>query len=173
MLTSNTSKESHYRGPGTIRRPARWYHFVALSHKQRITVKFHNKLIIRHSKYIRDLYSFKLQNACNRVDRGNLVLRHFTPHYLPSSEGIACWVEELNALCLDSKAKKWKYKIFHLLECDNRTHNLYSHSLWLYRFFIIKIAQSIRITYIISSLHQLHTKTLRRLSKCKLIKTLS
>ena len=48
------------------------------------------------------------------------MLRHYVPHFPPSSEGIACWLSELNAaLYLDTRVKKWKYKckkIFLLLE---------------------------------------------------------
>ena len=55
--------------------------------------------------------SFTLYPAHSRVDWGNLVLRHSVPHFPPNSGGIACWVAELNAaLCLDTRAKKWKYK---------------------------------------------------------------
>ena len=55
--------------------------------------------------------SFTLYPAHSRVGRGNLVLRHSVPHFLPNSGGIACWVAKLNvALNLDTRAKKWKYK---------------------------------------------------------------
>ena len=64
--------------------------------------------------------SFTLYPAHSRVGRRNLVLRHSVPHFPPSFGGIACWVAELNAaLCLDTRAKKWKYKckkIFYFLE---------------------------------------------------------
>ena len=41
------------------------------------------------------------------VGRGNLVLQHSVPHFLPNSGGIAYWVVELNAaLCLDTRVKK-------------------------------------------------------------------
>ena len=34
-------------------------------------------------------------------------------HFLSNSEGIACWMAELNeALCLVTRARKWKYLIF-------------------------------------------------------------
>ena len=54
--------------------------------------------------------SFTLYPAHSRVGRGNLVLRHSVPHFLPNSGAIACWVAELNAaLNLDTRAKKYKY----------------------------------------------------------------
>ena len=57
------------------------------------------------------IISFTLYPAHSRVRRGNVVLRHFVPHFPPSSGGIACWMAELNAaLSLDTRAKKWKYK---------------------------------------------------------------
>ena len=56
-------------------------------------------------------FSFILYPAHSRVGRGNLELRHSAPHFLSNSGGIACWVAELKAaLCLDTWAKKWKYK---------------------------------------------------------------
>ena len=49
--------------------------------------------------------------AHNRVGTGNLVLKHSAPHFLAYSGGIAYGVVELNAaLCLDTRAKKLKYK---------------------------------------------------------------
>ena len=55
-----------------------------------------------------------------RIGRGDLVLRQTVPHFPPSSGGIACSMAEVNAaLCLDTRAKKWKYKcnlIFRFLE---------------------------------------------------------
>ena len=57
------------------------------------------------------IISFTLYPAHGSVGRGNLVLRHSVPHFLPNSGGIACWVAELNAaLNFDTRAKKWKYK---------------------------------------------------------------
>ena len=41
-------------------------------------------------------YTFTLYPAHSNVGRGNLVLRHFVPHLLPNSGGIACRVTELN-----------------------------------------------------------------------------
>ena len=35
-------------------------------------------------------FSFTLYPAHSRADRGNLVLRHSVPHFLPNSGGIAC-----------------------------------------------------------------------------------
>ena len=61
-----------------------------------------------------------LYPAHSRIGRGNLVLRHTVSHFPLSSGGIAWWVAELNAaLCLDTRAKKWKYKCketFHFFE---------------------------------------------------------
>ena len=36
--------------------------------------------------------SFTLHLAHSMVGRGNLVLRHSVPHFLPDSGGVACWV---------------------------------------------------------------------------------
>ena len=67
--------------------------------------------------------SFALYPAHSRVGSENLVLRHSVPHSPPSSEGIACWVAELKTvLCLDTRAKKWKYKYF-ISSSGDRTHN--------------------------------------------------
>ena len=39
------------------------------------------------------------------------LLRHSVHHFQPNSGGIACWVAETNAaLCLNIRAKKWKYQ---------------------------------------------------------------
>ena len=46
-----------------------------------------------------------------RKGRRNLALRHSVSHFPLNSGGIACQVAEHNAaLCLDTRAKKWKYK---------------------------------------------------------------
>ena len=48
--------------------------------------------------------------------RENLVLRHSVHHFPPDSRGIVCGVAEFNdALCLDTRAKKWKYKYFDIV----------------------------------------------------------
>ena len=53
-----------------------------------------------------------LYPAHSRVDRENLVLRHFESHFPPNSRGIACWVAELNvALCLDTKAEELRVEV--------------------------------------------------------------
>ena len=67
--------------------------------------------------------SFTLYHS--RVFRGNLVLRHYVSHYPPSSGSIACWVAELNAaLCLDNRAKKWKYTSKYFISSSgDRTHD--------------------------------------------------
>ena len=41
-------------------------------------------------------------------------------HFPQNSEGIACWVAQLNAaLCLVTRTRKWKYYIFHLVEWES------------------------------------------------------
>ena len=59
-----------------------------------------------------------------KVGRGNLVLRHSVLHFSPSSGGIACWVAELKAaLCLEARAKKWKYKCKWIIQILERESN--------------------------------------------------
>ena len=56
-------------------------------------------------------FNFTLYPLHSKVDRANLVLRHFVPHFTPNFLDIGCWVAELNAaLCVDTRAKKWKYE---------------------------------------------------------------
>ena len=91
----------------TVPQRIKWKYTI--NRKHRITIFYNNQSI-----------SFTLYPAHSRVGRGNLVSRHSVPHFLPNSEGIACWVAERNAvLWLDTRAKKRKYKfkqVFHLLE---------------------------------------------------------
>ena len=69
-------------------------------------------LIIYANDIFKTFISFTLYPAHSRVGRGNLVLRHSIPPFLPNFGGIACWVAQLNAaLCLDTRTKKWKDNI--------------------------------------------------------------
>ena len=57
------------------------------------------------------LYLF---HAVFRTQQGrqNIVLRHSVSQFPSNFGGIACCVAELHAaLCLDTRAKKWKYKL--------------------------------------------------------------
>ena len=57
-------------------------------------------IVINKIKYI----SFTLFPAYSRVGSENILLRHFVPHFLLNSGGIACWVAELSAaLCQQDK----------------------------------------------------------------------
>ena len=94
-----------------------WYSNLdlVLRHNFNIFKQMHRQLcfmITGGLKYIKSkLISFTLHPARSRVGTGNLVL-HFVPHFPQNSEGIACWVAELNAtFCLDTRAKKRKYKL--------------------------------------------------------------
>ena len=86
-------------------------------------------LPLRHDACIKKIISFTLYPAHIRVGRGNLVLRLTVPHFPLSSRGVAYWGAELNAaLCLDNRAKKWKYKckqIFYLLEWGSNLQPVY------------------------------------------------
>ena len=65
-------------------------------------------------------FSFTLYPACSRVGRGGLVLRQSVPHVLSKSRGIRCSVAVLYAaLCLDTRMKKWNYKVFHFLQWES------------------------------------------------------
>ena len=46
-----------------------------------------------------------LYSAHSRAGRGNLVLRHSVPYFSTNSGGIAYWVAELNAACLEIEEK--------------------------------------------------------------------
>ena len=73
--------------------------------------RFINTSLNYERNIIKIIISFTLHPIHSRVGRGNLLLRHSVPHFLPNSGGIACLVAELNAaLCLDTRAKKWEYK---------------------------------------------------------------
>ena len=94
-----------------------WKNFIHIRSVWRSTPFTLNSLpeIQREDKLIYksfiDKISFILYPAHGRVVRGNLVLSHSVPHFLPNSRGNACWVAELNAtLCFNTRAKKWKYK---------------------------------------------------------------
>ena len=63
-------------------------------------------------------FNFTLYPAHWRVGRGNLVLRHSVPHFLPYSGGIACWVAELNAAPFLLLSKRQNRN-----NSTNRTHN--------------------------------------------------
>ena len=64
-------------------------------------------------------FSFTLYPAHSRERRGNLVLRHFVPHFPPNSGDINCLVTQFYAaLCHDTRGKKWKYKKFLWVEID-------------------------------------------------------
>ena len=87
----------------------------------RLTLCIREHMASHHGFIIKKkLINFTLYPAHSRVGRGNLLLRHSVPHFLPNSGGIACLGAELNAaLNLDPRAEKWKHKfkkIFHFLE---------------------------------------------------------
>ena len=56
--------------------------------------------------------------------RGNLVLRHSVPHFLPNSGGIACWVAELNATRhQNEEMKNINLNKYFISSSGDRTHN--------------------------------------------------
>ena len=61
-----------------------------------------------HKKYLNQLH------AVSRTPQDGfliLLLRHSVHHFPPNYGDIECRMEEPNAaLCLDTRAKKWKYK---------------------------------------------------------------
>ena len=71
-------------------------------------------------------FNFKLYPAHSRVGRGNLVLWHSVPLFLPNSGGIACWVAQLNAaLCLDTSWRNGNINLskYFISSSGDRTHN--------------------------------------------------
>ena len=102
----------HYRWHNELkdrRYPLKWrYDQARIDWSRKFIITVTEKIYCYIHTY---LLSFTLFPAHSRVGRGNLVLRHSVAHFPPNSGGIACWVAELNAaLCLDTRAKKWKYK---------------------------------------------------------------
>ena len=53
------------------------------------TLEYTGKLSVKR-KFFYQLHASRMYPAHSRVGRGNLVLRHFVPHFLPNSGGFAC-----------------------------------------------------------------------------------
>ena len=85
-------------------------------------MRFWNWLVLYEisSFYFIYLHIFTLYPAHSRVGRGNLMLRHFVPHFLPNSGSIACWVTELNTQCFFFKfsSKLGSNKLLSRLQSD-------------------------------------------------------
>ena len=67
--------------------------------------------------------SFTLYLAHSRVGRGNLVLRHSVPHFLPNSGGIASWVTELNSSTPERRNGKINLSKYFISSSGDPTHN--------------------------------------------------
>ena len=88
--------------------------------------------------YVNIIWSFTLYPAHSRVDRGYLVLRHYVPHFLPNSGGIACWVADLKprfALTperrngnINLSKYRWTRRWTPRLGIESITSRLYSHT---------------------------------------------
>ena len=63
------------------------------------------------SEQTNKLILFFFSFTSSRVIKEIIVLWHSAPHLTPKSRDIGCWVAEHNsALCLYTRAKKWKHK---------------------------------------------------------------